>query len=444
MSRGVVRKRKRSAVDPCLGYYAEREAGDGVQLPNPLVVDNQHTLENSPRIQLSPSQAAKPLSRRAPYLPENAAVSDSGDAQASITVDDFLRRKAASSLRPGERCGEAGKTRLKSFVQLDDGHRLPSEESPLRSAAPKFSPIEFEVSPFRPKSAVDWAFDVKAPPTPGTTFGEDEPEELALGSDLLSKIAVLDSNCSSGRLEPLPSPEKKTLRLRTRSIPRRLVEDNSASESEMDTGSDFLKLTPEAKRPRRRGKSKKVHFKSLGTRLFEACVATRGDPLDSLVVPPQATKEAFAKDDVEPERKPLPFIPVNDSPGTTVSGPLVSARRYTLVDPHRIEPFRTAFFGPPMTAPGQTLSQAITPEVRQPLAVYKSLSNWRPKLDENCFQETPSRKRVSTRRKCGLRKEGENPPEIAYAPLQFVPLSDAPSRKKDSKGHRVLLENRRA
>lgn len=373
-------------------------------------------------------------------LAHGAASAAAGNA--FISVEGFLQANAkATTRRRGEVSTMAEKSAFTRLKRTDDGRKQPGGEHPVRSVEQRPSPIEFDVSPLRPQSAVDWAFDIKAPHPSASVPSNDEHDELQSESCSLPDLAVLDPCSTSGDRDSSLPGENATLRLRTRDIPRKDILGHSGSESETCDFDELASQTP-AKQTRNKRKSRKVQSKSLGTRLFEACVATHGNPMDSLVVPPQTGQTPTGHDEIEAGRKPLPFIPVQEPCATPASGDLLENKKHGLVDPHCTEPFRTAYFGPPMKLHGKARSQEVTSEVGQSSIVYKALSNWQPKLGDISFQEAPSQKQVRSRRKRGLQKEGQARPEIAYAPLEFVPLSEALLTRENRKSHRVPQENR--
>jgi hypothetical protein len=384
-----------------------------------------------------------------PSIFHDNKTSNAPEISAYISVESFLRRRVRPSIHHEEPRIGVEKLAVLSTRRTGYGFGHVEEGSPLISAAPKFSPIEFEVSPLRPKSAVDWAFDIKVPNSTGTLLEQSDYDELQSDRDSLPGVAVLDCH-SEAEESGSPSSQrgKDTLRLRSRNVRRQWIMDDLEHSEAYSSDSGSERTGPQTRAPHPKRAKKKVKLKSLGSRLFEACVATHGNPMDSLVVPhlnQTNSTEALTRDgEVHAQRNPLPFNPIDMSNKTPGYGLSTASKGHILVDPRRSEPFRTARFGPPMKIRRQSASQEGDPAIRSPPIVYKALSNWKPKLDENYFQETPSQKPIRGRGKRGRRKEGKNTPEIAYPPLEFVPLSEAQLNRKNRNGHRVPLGNRRA
>lgn len=160
------------------------------------------------------------------------------------------------------------------------------------------------------------------------------------------KLINLNASSSIGEKTNAAELDDNVISLRSRKIRRGSAPENSGLDSSPPQSSPI---------PR---KKKKI-VKSLGDRLFHAAVQSGGDP----VVEPQGT-DSF--------RIPLQFAPGDDC------GLVCSKRRaWTLVDPRKAVPFRSATFSSRRIAPS-TSSKAE----RQPLSRWRAgSSNSRPLND---------------------------------------------------------------
>ncbi|KAF5341951.1 hypothetical protein D9611_001512 [Ephemerocybe angulata] len=230
----------------------------------------------------------------------------------------------------------------------------------------------------------------------------------------LPDIAVLEYEASSEDPDSLPFSDVESLRLRSRTVKwRRIVEDES--DSDADDGSDFGEESPPVKKTQKPAKNKKYRTKSLGTRLFEACAATDGNPLDSLVVSPAEGKAEASSGSAQTQRKPLQFSPEDSS---RASSCIPLGKRTFLVDPWRTDPLRDAYFATRKMTPSRPKTVEMSHQT------HKSLSNWMPILEEqHMIGGTPPQKRV--RRKRGLGKGDPQIPKVTFHPLPFVLLAES-------------------
>ena len=196
------------------------------------------------------------------------------------------------------------------------------------------------------------------------------------------RVKVIDLNASSriGEKTNTTELDDNVISLRSRKIRRGSAPENSGLENPLPHSSPI--------------KRKKKIVKSLGDRLFHAAVQSGGDPIDDIVEP----------QDTDSFRIPLQFAPGDDC------GLVCSKRRaWTLVDPRKAVPFRSATFSSRRIAPS-TSSEAE----RQPL------SRWRAgSLNYNSFSGLkPREQKVS--------QFGSLPRRLDdRVPLSFVPLLEA-------------------
>jgi len=155
------------------------------------------------------------------------------------------------------------------------------------------------------------------------------------------RVKVVDLNASSSIGEKTDAAEldDNVISLRSRKIRRGSAPENSGLENPPPHSSTIQR------------KKKKI-VKSLGDRLFHAAVQSGGDPIDDVVEP----------QDTDSFRIPLQFAPGDDC------GLVCSKRRaWTLVDPRKAVPFRSATFSSRRAAPS-TSSKAE----RQPLSRWRA------------------------------------------------------------------------
>jgi hypothetical protein len=196
-----------------------------------------------------------------------------------------------------------------------------------------------------------------------------------------NRVKVVDLNASSsiGEETNAADLDDNVISLRSRKIRRGSAPENFGLEN-----------PPPHSSPVQRKKKKIV--KSLGDRLFHAAVQSGGDPIDDVV------------QDADSFRIPLQFTPGDDC------GSACSKRRaWTLVDPRKAVPFRSATFSSRRIAPS-TSSEAE----RQPL------SRWRAgSLNSNGLKPREQKASRRTQIKSLQRSLDDR------IPLSFVPLFEA-------------------
>lgn len=200
------------------------------------------------------------------------------------------------------------------------------------------------------------------------------------------KVKVVDLNASSTTGEKTNAAEldDNVISLRSRNIRRGSAPENSGLESPSPHSSPIQR------------KKKKI-VKSLGDRLFHAAVQSGGDPIDNVV-------EA---QDTDSFRKPLQFSPDDDCG-------LVSSKRraWTLVDPRKAVPFRSATFSSRRIAPSTSSEAQCQP-----------LSRWRAGSSNasSFIGLKPQEQKVSRRTQIkSLPRRVDD-----RVPLSFVPLLQA-------------------
>lgn len=392
MGYGIKRRRKRNAVDPCLGYY-EEDSPETRILQNPSIPVN-----TSPAGQKGQQISKSP----APY--RLTALSNAGNNHRQVGVEEFLRTNAARPPALRAKLGRLCPTQANESAQENFGGTTTPP-----SSSPPLSNIEFEVSPMA-RPGIDFITGqiYRNSGCKTDLHAESDSEKRSLPD-----IAVLEYEPSSEDPDSLPFSDVESLRLRSRTVKwRRIVEDES--DSDADDGSDFGKESPPVKKTQKPTKNKKYRTKSLGTRLFEACAATDGDPLDSLVVSPAEGKAEASGGSAQTQRKPLQFSPEDSS---RASSCISLGRRAFLVDPWRIDPLRDAYFATRRMTPSRPKAAEMSHQT------HRSLSNWMPILEQHMIGGTHPEKRV--RRKRGLGKGDPQIPEVTFHPLHFVPLAES-------------------
>ena len=356
------RKRKRHAVDPCLGFYlltsgkvvsspsskscnvppnsginALESCKDDILVPSSVEnkrgtegsSDNQHLKLLDCELQLTPKYAKR--TQAVKLSPGSENINSSSDTgQLMMTVEDFLKRSA-------------------------------KRETVLKKQYDK------------PKRRIK-RLDVN-----GALF-ETEGQHAILGSDISQDI----------------------MQLRSRKIRRATIYESSNDESSSLTHGESSPLEIKRKKPRRR------ILKPLKERLFEASVLTHGDPDDILVHGPTTDSE------LAPSRRPLRFVP-NIQP--ELDGYQIDKRRpptWSLVDPRKSTAIRTASFSSKirpflqhmnLTSTGKSTNLSFQPPKR-----------WKFTDDSSSIaNQKPNRQpKISP-----LKKTNE------YPPLTFVSLKEA-------------------
>jgi hypothetical protein len=349
--------------------------------------------------------------------------------RAQVTVEHFLR---SSVKRAGKGAfAKKGKSKGKaSYNKNATPSKFPS------------SPIEIlegtgpSTSTLKPaKENAGGEHDFGSPHAEESPTGDREP-----GPPSLPEIAVLDDSCSEEDDLELPiRPRSKGKRRqivrdsdsesgddgpppdRSPSQPqrprvactRRIIRDSELDSTISEDDSDFGKMTPPVASRAKYKQKGPLKTKSLGTRLFDASVATHGNPLDSLVVPPLAKSTGQTS-----TRRPLEFRPIDDNGPSQAS----SSRR---PNPSRqTEPSRDTAFSSRPKGKIRTVNLAHG----QPMSSYKPVSSWRPTLDPALqhAQPTPTVKRGQRTSRGQDRKVASGTPAVVgvYPPIQFQPVSE--------------------
>jgi hypothetical protein len=205
-----------------------------------------------------------------------------------------------------------------------------------------------------------------------------------------------------------PTSQGNNLRLRNRAVRRIVLSENengsSSSEgSSSECPSPLLRSASLARRKNgnKNGTRKAGLKKSLGTRLFEASVATHGQPLDSLVVPPVSGDD---KHNTLAVVQPLPFVPLAAS--ETRATDRIWNRKATLVDPRKATPFSNASFCSTFQTE-QHLRHASKDNTP-----YDKLTTWKTRMTHRS-EEYPGSASPPLRRGQSRTKRGEGPKQRA-------------------------------
>lgn len=250
--------------------------------------------------------------------------------------------------------------------------------------------------------------------------------------------------------------ERRNLRLRSRIVRSRVISSGSEDESSStaSTGSEFIgspsrkqnTTTEGTKAMKKKATRKGLITKTMGTRLFEASVATYGQPLDRLVLPASRSRKTASGDDITLEalvHKPLAFVPlVRDDPDEGYNRTLI--RRTTLVDPRKASPFSQASFC--STSQLAAFTQGLRDGSEDTTKTYGRISKWKSRVAPpivDCHQEQErQQQQLDSERKGpksnGKRQQLQNRQEQVnsrafYPPLEFVPLDSVNAARHDKR-----------
>ena len=350
-----MRKRKRNAVDPSLGYYASEARPSQVSFASTsrnIGVVNQSVSKGhvdalgALKVLLSMALGTGQLTRliqgasSIEAVPSTRSVEDS--SKEVLGVEEFLKR-----VTRGNGAGRGGQTGTGAGGWLSNGTAttgqaktfdrrslvcIPAQSPcgpPIQTGTPSLLPdgtgeqraplqaamhLALIAKPRRAR--VQWALEEEGEEKKEKETNS-EPYDLPTPSGSFPPIATLHDSSSEDEEEL-----NTQFCLRSRSFSRRQVIASDSEESALystssrerhASASEFDTQSP----PRlARKKRKRLKTKTLGARLFEASVAANGDPLDSLVVPPpprtpeDVRGHSYTKKREQPpqtQRKPLKF-----------------------------------------------------------------------------------------------------------------------------------------
>ncbi|KAH6909101.1 hypothetical protein BKA70DRAFT_1400071 [Coprinopsis sp. MPI-PUGE-AT-0042] len=391
----VKRRRKRSAVDPCLGYYYGQSSDEAV-IGVPLFSAGASSSRLVPTL---PGQGTDPLCTNSIEPSEDPGlVSKTYEGTREITVNDFLSGIGVREPRQRKnRYSSNAQTRLaQAPVSLDH-----SENGTHKERA----------------EGAQRATHLDLPHYPGR---ETDVEEGYAGSRI-----YLESEAPFS-----PTSQGKNLRLRNRAV-RKIVLSESENDnlSSEDSSSEPHSASLESARfgrGKKRNKNnarKGGHKKSFGTRLFEASVATHGEPLDSLVVPPLSEND---KRNPRTIVQPLRFAPLQV--GTSGETKHTLNQKSTLIDPRKATPFSNASF----CSTSQT--QRHLRHGSEDNTTYDRLSSWKTRVayvseEYSGSVSPPARKRQSRANKAGEISKGRTAMRTAtqredYPALDLVSMRE--------------------
>lgn len=258
---------------------------------------------------------------------------------------------------------------------------------------------------------------------------DDEEGHVGSRTDL-----ELEGSCS-------PTSQGNNLHLRNRRAVRRIVLSDSENDSSSSKDSSRKSLSPlqqsaSLRRRKKRGKTssrKAGPKKSFGTRLFEASVATHGQPLDSLVVPPVSEND---KRDPLTIVQPLPFVPLEV--GSSGEARHNLNRKATLVDPRKATPFSNASFFSTSRDEGHLRHGS------EDNTTYDKLTNWKTRVVYGSEAYSSSASPVVGRRQSQDNKAGGRPKQRTafrnftqredYPALDLVSMGEVMAAHHGTKG----------
>ncbi|TFK20288.1 hypothetical protein FA15DRAFT_673612 [Coprinopsis marcescibilis] len=413
MSFVVKRRRKRTAVDPCLGYYAESSG-----LETNVQVHERDEFVTAARLQPRRDVTLKPISELAQTSPRNlpnvlkTGIRESEDVR-QVTVNDFLNAGLQARQLYPPRTRSSTRTRNRQTVAANAKQQMAEAEAARNSMA---GPGRIH----REDSSDPWHFPETREGSSGVSLMfEPNAQEVEEEEEAEEELQASST----------PVSNRQNICLRSRTVRRVVLSDSdSVDDDGSSTGSEFALPVPPKKRRVRKPRNKPF-TKSLGTRLFEAAVSTDGDPLDSLVIPP--TRLRAAREEPNPTAyKPLRFKPVRrDSPEEEQDA--VLGRRATLVDPRKVTLFTGASF---CTSSRQAIIRQDSEDMRRS---YGRITNW--KVDGYPAERSSSmpRKGYATgeaeqakQQEAGSIHSGLSS-NLTYPPLVFVPLTDENAARHD-------------
>ena len=337
------RKRKRHAVDPCLGFYL-LSSGKIVSSPNSKSSHNSPSLgfKTLGTLTESHENTLVPSSFENKHGTEGIC-DTSSHSQCPKNFPDYGHQHTLKCARPIQPDNP-------SYGHLTTSSNMMTVEDSLKGSKKRGDTVKKQYG--KPKRRIKRLGDN------GALFDADKQYEV-LGSD------------------PEDDTGQGFMQLRSKKIRRAVVYESSSDESSLLNQEDSSPLQIKMKKTRGR------MSKPLKERLYEASVLTHGNP-DDILIHGTTTGSELASS----SRRPLRFVP---SARPELDNSQMDKRRprtWSLVDPRKSMAIRAASFSSAIrrhvdsTSLGKTINISVQPPKRwkfaDPSLAYSSLSNLKP------------------------------------------------------------------